>query len=115
MSEYVKCGPRTELRPELPNWQIFGLSFSHAEHAGIACPGCWIDDRDECVGIEPLLRSGHGNAGIGSLAIERHARNPVGIVRNSKLDGLRRIRRLENAIAVRAILPGLSTLKGTPE
>src|SRR5580700_3232261 len=28
MSEYVKCGPRTELRPELPNWQIDELSFS---------------------------------------------------------------------------------------
>src|SRR5271156_6177094 len=27
MSEYVKCGPRTEFRPELPNWQIVGLSF----------------------------------------------------------------------------------------
>src|ERR1700728_5152825 len=27
MSEYVKCGPRTELRSELPNWQIVGLSF----------------------------------------------------------------------------------------
>src|SRR5208282_67069 len=27
ISEYVKCGPRTELRPELPNWQMVGSSL----------------------------------------------------------------------------------------
>jgi len=72
ISEYVKCGPRTALRPELPNWQIAGLSFSTPERR-YNMRRSWDRPRDERIGVEPLPGSVDGDAGIGSLEIERHA------------------------------------------
>ena len=106
ISEYVKCGPRTELRPELPNWQLVTELTLRAQYAGIAGPCCRIDHRDECVGVEPLFGSVNGDAGIGSLAIERRAGHPVGIVRHGELDGLRGVGRLKHAVAIVRYIAG---------
>ena len=75
----------------------------NAKHAGIARSSRRIDNRDESIGIEPLLCPGYGDSGIRSLAIERHTGHPVRIVRHGELDGLGRVRCLKDAIAACAI------------
>jgi hypothetical protein len=72
---------------------VEGVEHLHVE-AQRAVAGGGIDDRDKCVGIEPLPGSGDCDSGDRGFLVERLARNAAGKLRPIGL---------KNAVAVPAV------------
>ena len=88
MSESVKCGPRTVLRPASPNWQLAD------ESPPVQAPVVGSTTETKASGIEPLPGSGDGDAGVRGFLIERLAGNAARKLRSVGL---------KDAVAVRRV------------
>jgi hypothetical protein len=76
------------------------LLASGGRIAAHACAGARIDHRGKRIRVEPLQTAGLGHVRDGSLAVQRHARNPIRILRPAALEDamvVRGVGRAENA------------------